>query len=141
MRKIFATIVIIISATISAFGQYATDSYSSQDMSTTKEYKFAKTAFYSGLTVAGIGLVVNLAGNAICVVEQNKYTNSHTTTGTIEEIYSLNQEAKQQPGYKRGEVMEIAGFTGLVVGGLVAWFGYSKMKKLEIKPNGIAYNF
>lgn len=67
----------------------------------------------------------------LCVVEQNNYTNSHITTGTIEEIYKLNQEAKQQQAYKRGEAIEIGGFVVMLAGAGVAFLGQQKRNKLK----------
>ena len=97
----------------------------------TKEYKAAKSTFIGGLVIAGVGTLANLAGNAICVIEQNRYTNSHSSSGSVDEILRLNQEAKQQPAYKKGQVWEIAGFAGILVGGGISWYGGSKMRKIR----------
>ena len=112
-----------------AWGQYA--DFQSTDVTSTKEYKVANTAYYSGITVAAVGAAVCLGGNVICMIEQNKYTNSHPVSGSVEEIYKLNQEARLQPAYKTGEAMEIGGFVGMLAGAGVAWFGRHKMKKLK----------
>lgn len=129
MNKIVISIVILLLSPVIAFGQYA--NYPAEDVTSTKEYKVAKTTCYSGLTVAVVGAAAWLGGNVICMIEQNKYTNSHTTTGTVEEIYNLNQEAKQQPAYKRGEALEIGGFVGMLAGAGVTWLGRHKMNKLK----------
>ena len=67
----------------------------------------------------------------LCVVEQNIYTNSHMTTGTIEEILKLNQEAKQQQSYKRCEAIEIGGFVVMLAGAGVAFLGQQKRNELK----------
>ena len=67
----------------------------------------------------------------LCVVEQNIYTNSHMTTGTIEGILKLNQEAKQQQAYKRGEAIEIGGFVVMLAGAGVAFLGQQKRNELK----------
>ena len=64
-------------------------------------------------------------------MNKKKYTNSHSTTGTVEEIYNLNQEAKQQPAYKTGQGFEIGGFVTMLAGAGIAWFGGSRMKKIK----------
>jgi hypothetical protein len=56
---------------------------------------------------------------------------SLVTTGTVEEIYNLNQEAKQQPAYKTGEAFEIGGFVTMLAGAGIAWFCNSRMKKIK----------
>lgn len=99
MRKVSFSLIALILSTSVSFAQYANPGYG--DVTKTTEYKITNTAYYGGLVVAGVGTAAWLVGNVICTIELNKYTNSHTTSGTVEEIYSLNQEAKQQPEYKK----------------------------------------
>ena len=118
-------------ASFALYGQFLPTQVETQDVTLTKEYKAAKSTFIGGLVIAGVGTLANLAGNAICVIEQNRYTNSHSSSGSVDEILRLNQEAKQQPAYKKGQVWEIAGFAGILVGGGISWYGGSKMRKIR----------
>lgn len=129
MHKIVLTLVLLLLSSVMALGQYANNP--TTDVTTTREYKMANTALYGGVITAGVGAIAWLGGNVVCMVEQNKYTNSHSTTGTIEEIYNLNQEAKQQPAYKTGEAFEIGGFVTMLAGAGIAWFGNSRIKKIK----------
>lgn len=129
MHKIVLTLVLLLLSSVMALGQYANKP--TTDVTTTREYKMANTALYGGVITAGVGAIAWLGGNVVCMIEQNKYTNSHSTTGTVEEIYNLNQEAKQQPAYKTGEAFEIGGFVTMLAGAGVAWFGNSRMKKIK----------
>lgn len=129
MHKIGFSFVLLLLSSVMALAQYANNP--TIDVTTTEEYKMANTAFYGGLLTAGVGAIAWLGGNVVCMIEQNKYTNSHSITGTIEEIYNLNQEAKQQPVYKTGEAFEIGGFVTMLAGAGIAWFGGSRMKKIK----------
>ena len=129
MHKIVLTLVLLLLSSVMALGQYANTP--TTDVTTTREYKMANTALYGGVITAGVGAIAWLGGNVVCMVEQNKYTNSHSTTGTIEEIYKLNQEAKKQPVYKTGEAFEIGGFVTMLAGAGIAWFGNSRIKKIK----------
>lgn len=129
MRRILLSLAILLFSSMTALGQYA--NYQNTDVTSTKEYKIAKTAYYSGITVAVVGAGFWICGNVICIIEQNNYTNIRSTSGSIEEIQKLNQEAKQQPAYKKGEAMEIGGFAGMLAGAGVAWLGRHKMNKLK----------
>ena len=129
MHKIVLTLVLLLLSSVMALGQYANNP--TTDVTTTREYKMANTALYGGVITAGVGAIAWLGGNVVCMVEQNKYTNSQSTTGTIEEIYNLNQEAKQQPAYKTGEAFEIGGFVTMLAGAGIAWFGNSRIKKIK----------
>ena len=129
MHKIVLSFVLLLLSSAMAFGQYA--NIPNVDVTSTKEYNLANTAFYGGIITASVGAVAWLGGNVVCMIEQNKYTNSHSTTGTVEEIYNLNQEAKQQPAYKTGEAFEIGGFVTMLAGAGIAWFGTSRMKKIK----------
>ena len=129
MRKLLLSLIAILLSTTVSFAQYANSGYG--DVTKTTEYKIANTAYYGGLVVTGVGAAAWLAGNVICTIELNKYTNSHTTSGTVEDIYKLNQEAKQQPEYKKGEALEIGGFVSMLAGAGVALLGRHKVKKLQ----------
>lgn len=129
MHKLVLSFVLFLLSSVMALGQYANNP--TIDVTTTKEYKLANTAFYGGIITASVGAAAWLGGNVVCMIEQNKYTNSHSTTGTVEEIYNLNQEAKQQPAYKTGEAFEIGGFVTMLAGAGIAWFGGSRMKKIK----------
>jgi len=129
MRKLVFSCVLLLLSSVIALAQYADNP--TIDVTTTREYKMANTAFYGGIITAGVGAIAWLGGNVVCVIEQNKYTNNHSTTGTVEEIYNLNQEAKQQPAYKTGEAFEIGGFVTMLAGAGIAWFGSSRMKKIK----------
>ena len=129
MRKLVFSCVLLLLSSVIALAQYADNP--TIDVTTTREYKMANTAFYGGIITAGVGAIAWLGGNVVCVIEQNKYTNNHSTTGTVEEIYNLNQEAKQRPAYKTGEAFEIGGFVTMLAGAGIAWFGSSRMKKIK----------
>lgn len=94
-------------------------------------YKTAHSCYIGGLAVAGVSAAAWITGSVICVIEQNKYTNNNMKTGTVEEIVDLNNEAKQQPGYKTGQSIETAGFIGLLAGGITAAIFHGKMKKIQ----------
>ena len=90
------------------FAQYAT----SADYNLSADYRK-----YNNIKKAGVaGIVVFgatwLAGSSICVVEQNRYANDRWDGNDVEEFARLSNEAKQQPAYKRGEVMGIIGCIG-----------------------------
>ena len=129
MHKVILSFVLFILSSVVALGQYADNQ--SIDVTTTKAYKAATTTFYSGLAVGGVGAAVCAVGNVVCVIEQNKYTNSHATSWTIEEIYNLNQEAKQQTAYKVGLALGIGGFVGILAGTGISLLGLTKMNKLK----------
>ena len=129
MRKLVFSCVLLLLSSVIVLAQYADNP--TIDVTTTREYKMANTAFYGGIITAGVGAIAWLGGNVVCVIEQNKYTNNHSTTGTVEEIYNLNQEAKQQPAYKTGEAFEIGGFVTMLAGAGIAWFGSSRMKTIK----------
>lgn len=131
MKRISISLILLLFASFALYGQFLPTQVETQDVTLTKEYKAAKSTFIGGLVIAGVGTLANLAGNAICVIEQNLYTNSHTSSGSVDEILRLNQEAKQQPAYKKGQVWEIAGFAGILVGGGISWYGGSKMRKIR----------
>lgn len=74
-----------------------------------KKYNNIKKAGVAGVVVFG---ATWLAGNAICVVEQNRYANDRWDGNDLEEFARLSSEAKEQPAYKRGTAIAIAGFLG-----------------------------
>ena len=125
--KRFTIILILVLLCVPTFAQYAT----SVDYNLSAEYKK-----YNNIKKAGVaGIVVFgttwLAGNVVCVVEQNRYANDRWDGNDFEEYVRLSNEAKQQPGYKRGEVMEIVGFFGTGVSVfLTAMYG-TKAKRIE----------
>ena len=129
MNKIIFSAILMLLFPMVAMGQYA--NYQNKDVTSTKEYKIAQATFYSGLAVTGVGAAVWIGGSVLCAVEQNIYTNSHMTTGTIEEILKLNQEAKQQQSYKRCEAIEIGGFVVMLAGAGVAFLGQQKRNELK----------
>ena len=129
MRRILLSLALSLFTGVVAFGQYA--DYQSADVTSTWEYKAAKTAYYGGLTAAVAGAAVWLGGNAVCVIEQNRYINNYPASGSAESVYNLNRKAKQQPAYKRGEAMEIGGFVCMLAGAGVAWNGRNRMVKLK----------
>ena len=133
MRTFVFTIAALLSTAFVAFGQYAPQEEQPvvEDVTLSKAYKSAKGVMIGGIVVAGVGLTTNLVGNVVCVIEQNKYTNSRYTQGGIEEYARLSQEAKQQPGYKTGVILEGVGFGVMLVGGGLIWYGAAKMKKIR----------
>ncbi len=46
-------------------------------------------------------------------------------------MFTLNQEAKQQQAYKRGEAIEIGGFVVMLAGAGVAFLGQQKRNELK----------
>lgn len=129
MHRLFLITVFILCSSLSAFAQYVPQN--PQDVTETKAYKKAKTTFISGVSVASVGAAVWLSGSMICIVEQNRYINKQGNPKTFEERARLSQEAKRQPGYKSGQIMEIVGFVSTIAGTGAALWGKKKMKKLK----------
>lgn len=129
MKRVVFLLVLLLLSTFSAFGQYA--SSEPVDYSQTREYKLAKTAYYSGIAVFCVGAASWVTGSIMTTVEMNRYTNNHLTTGTAEEIIALNNEAKQQPEYKRAATIQTVGFVATVAGIGVSLLGKRKIKKIE----------
>lgn len=71
----------------------------------------------------------------MCTVVENRYINSHNTSGSVEEIYDLKQEAKKQSNYKTGQAVEISGYVMVLAGAGTIWIGQSKIKKLNNATN------
>ena len=146
MKKLLISLLAVLLTAIVSYGQYAPVQDQSSDYTMTDEYRHAKALYTGGIIAASVGAVVNIAGNVICVIEQNRYTNSNATSGSLEEIYQLNQEAKEQPGYRCGQVIEIAGFAGVLVGGcwilsdsrlrqgLKRWMNYESGRQVAVLP-------
>ena len=61
-----------------------------------------------------------LAGNVVCIAEQNRYANDRWDGQDLEEFVRLSSEAKNQPAYKRGVAMEAVGFIGTGVSVFIA---------------------
>lgn len=74
-----------------------------------KKYNNIKKTGVAGIVVCG---ATWLAGNVICVVEQNLYVNDRWDGNDLEELARLSSEAKEQPAYKRGTAIAIAGCLG-----------------------------
>lgn len=81
MRKVTISVILFLIASFALHGQLLPSQVETQDVTLTKDFKAAKSTFIGGLVTAGVGALANLAGNAICVIEQNRYTNSHTSSG------------------------------------------------------------
>ena len=69
------------------------------------------------------------------MVEENRYINSHTTSGSVEEIYNLKQEAKKQSSYMTGKAVEISGYVMMLAGAGTIRIGQNKIKKLNNTTN------
>ena len=76
-----------------------------------------KKAGVAGMVVFGSTW---LAGNIVCMVEQNRYANARWDGNNLEEYARLTNEAKKQPAYKRGVAMEAVGFVGAGISAFVA---------------------
>lgn len=120
---------------VPTFAQRATDA----DYNLSADYKK-----YTNLKKAGVaGIVVFgttwLAGNVICVVEQNRYANDLWDGESAEEFARLSREARQQHSYKVGEAMEIVGFVGTGVSVfLTAKYGKKARKIRDSLGNEVA---
>ena len=68
-----------------------------------------KKAGVTGIVVFG---VTWLAGEVICVTEQNLYANDRWDGNDVKEYARLSREATKLPSYKRGVAMEIVGCVG-----------------------------
>lgn len=68
-----------------------------------------KKAGVTGIVVFG---VTWLAGELICVTEQNLYANDRWDGNDVKEYARLSREATKLPSYKRGVAMEIVGCVG-----------------------------
>jgi len=134
MKQLLTSFLLILMS-VSAFAQWATDA----DYSLSVDYKK-----YTNLKKAGVaGIVVFgttwLAGNVVCVVEQNRYANDRWDGESAEEYARLSHEAKQQQAYKVGETMEIVGFLGAGVSAfLTSRYGKKARKIRDSLGNEVA---
>ena len=129
LRKALLVLILSLASASLSFAQYAVRP--AEDITLTKEYKIAKNTRTAGIVIASTGAAAWLCGGVMCVVEENRYINSHSVSGNIEEIYNLKQEAKRQPSYKKGQAVEIAGYVMMLAGAGTIWIGQSKIKKLK----------
>lgn len=101
-----------------------------------KKYTNLKKAGVAGIVVFG---ATWLAGNVVCVVEQNRYANDLWDGESAEEYARLSREARQQHSYKVGEAMEIVGFLGAGVSAfLTARYGKKARKIRDSLGNEVA---
>ena len=87
-----------------------------------------KKAGVTGIVVFG---TTWLAGNVVCVVEQNRYANEKWDGNDLMEYARLSNEAKNQPAYKRGVALEAIGFVGTGLSIFVAAKYGTKAKKIR----------
>ena len=119
-----------------------------QDYTQSKEFKVADTMAKTGIGIliaSGVGMVT---GGVICTVQENKYINEKlpggggtfvsgsyvSTTGDnadFEKILALRNEARQQPGYKTGLIIEGVSFGTALVGATLLIIGGSQKKKIR----------
>lgn len=129
MKKVLLVFITLLSSAALSFAQYAVKP--SEDITMTKEYKVAANTKTAGIVAAGTGAAAWLCGSVMCAVEENRYINIHSTSGSIEEIYTLKQEARKQAGYRKGQAVEITGYVMMLAGAGTIWLGQSKIKKLK----------
>lgn len=124
-RKIVFYLLILLS--MPTFAQRATgvDYNLSADY---KKYTNLKKAGVAGIVVFG---TTWLAGNAVCVVEQNRYANERWDGNDAMDYARLSNKAKNQPAYKRGVALEAIGFVGTGLSIFVAAKYGSKAKKIR----------
>ena len=123
----------LLSSTVVSFAQYATKPV--EDVTLEQQFKIAKNTRTAGIVVASTGAAAWLCGSVMCTVAENRYINQYNTSGSVEEIYDLKQEAKKQSSYKAGQTVEIVGFVTMLAGAGTIWFGQSKIKKLNNATN------
>lgn len=87
-----------------------------------------KKAGVAGIVIFG---TTWLAGNVVCVMEQNRYANERWDGNDAMEYARLSNEAKNQPAYKRGVALEAIGFVGTGLSIFVAAKYGSKAKKIR----------
>lgn len=129
MKRILLVFIMLLSSASLSFAQYAAKPI--EDITSTREYKVARNTRTAGIVVASTGAAAWLCGTVMCVVDENRYINSHSVSGNIEEIYNLKQEAKKQSSYKKGQAVEIAGYVMMLAGAGTIWIGQSNIKKLK----------
>ena len=133
MKKTLLIIVMLLSSTVVSFAQYATKPV--EDVTLEQQFKIAKNTRTAGIVVASTGAAAWLCGSVMCTVAENRYINQYNTSGSVEEIYDLKQEAKKQSSYKAGQTVEIVGFVTMLAGAVTIWVGQSKIKKLNNATN------
>ena len=87
-----------------------------------------KKAGVAGIVVFG---TTWLAGNVVCVMEQNRYANERWDGNDAMEYARLSNEAKNQPAYKRGVALEAIGFVGTGLSIFVAAKYGTKAKRIR----------
>lgn len=133
MKKTLLIIVMLLSSTVVSFAQYATKPV--EDVTLEQQFKIAKNTRTAGIVVASTGAAAWFCGSVMCTVAENRYINQYNTSGSVEEIYDLKQEAKKQSSYKAGQTVEIVGFVTMLAGAGTIWVGHSKIKKLNNATN------
>ena len=133
MKQVLLLIIMLLSSAVVSFAQYATKS--NEDITLEKQFKVAKNTRTVGIVVASTGAAAWLCGSVMCTVAENRYINQYNTSGSVEEIYDLKQEAKKQSSYKTGQTVEIVGFVTMLAGASTIWVGQSKIKKLNNATN------
>ena len=93
MKKTLLIIVMLLSSAAVSFAQYAAKP--TEEVTLDKQFKIAKNTRTAGIVVASTGAAAWLCGSVMCTVAENRYINSHNTSGSVEEIYDLKQEAKK----------------------------------------------
>lgn len=107
MKQIFI-IVLLLFGCISVFAQQPI-TVSQEMISEYNRYMKLKKAGVTGIVVFG---VTWLAGELICVTEQNLYANDRWDGIDSKEYARLSSEATKLPSYKRGMAMGIVGCVG-----------------------------
>ena len=133
MKKTLLIIVMLLSSAAVSFAQYTAKP--TEEVTLDKQFKIAKNTRTAGIVVASTGAAAWLCGSVMCTVAENRYINSHNTSGSVEEIYDLKQEAKKQSNYKTGQAVEISGYVMVLAGAGTIWIGQSKIKKLNNATN------
>ena len=101
-------IMLLLFACTSVFAQQPI--MAGQDLTSEyNRYMKIKKAGVAGIVVFG---ATWLAGELICVTEQNLYANDRWDGNDVKEYARLSREATKQPSYKRGVAMEIVGCVG-----------------------------
>ena len=136
--------ILVLAFPLMANAQYAP----APDYTQTKEFKVADTMAKTGIGIliaSGVGITT---GGVICVVQENKYINEKlpggggafvsgsyvNTTGDnayFEKILALRNEARQQPGYKTGLIIEGASFGTALVGATLLIIGGTNKRKIR----------
>ena len=114
--KQIVTFLLLIMLSVPTFSQQVVTT----DYDLSAEYNKCvklKKAGVAGIVVFG---ATWLAGNVVCIAEQNRYANDRWDGEDLEEFARLSSEAKNQPAYKRGVAMEAVGFIGTGVSVFIA---------------------